>query len=344
MSVGMLQDKAVSKLLRLLVSAALLIWLAWRTDWGQVSDALRHVRLIFWLAAVGLFLLAQVVSAVRWRLLAQPLGFQNPLREFIRFYFVGMFFNLLLPTSVGGDVVRAWYLDGGSGRRMPAFLSVFVDRLSGLLMLLALACLAHILCPIAVPFWISASIWTTAGCALLGLLTLPALTSTIAEWESGRVDICRRLCAVTLSLSDSLTLLFGRTRLLVTTTALSLLVQASNIVLVWLIGRAIDAPVPWSYYGIVVPMVTLLTLLPVSLNGMGVREGGMVLFLAPLGIPSATALSLAFLWFSVFVAASLCGAGVYLFGNLSQPGGRAHDPPVGRNSDQGRARQPKAAA
>src|SRR5207253_2317310 len=133
---------------------------------------------------VGLLLLAQVASAARWRLLARPLGFHSPLGAFIRFYFVGMFFNLLLPTSVGGDVVRAWYLDGGSGRRMPAFLSVLVDRLSGLLILLSLACVADIFCPIALPYWIGASIWTTAGCALLGVLALPAVTRYVEDWQS----------------------------------------------------------------------------------------------------------------------------------------------------------------
>jgi uncharacterized protein (TIRG00374 family) len=344
------QDKTVSKKLRLLVSVALLGWLAWRTDWKQVGTAFLHLRLEFWLAAVGLFLLAQVASSVRWRLLAQPLGFQNPGRQFVSFYFVGMFFNLLLPTSVGGDVVRACYLDGGSGRRLPAFLSVFVDRFSGLVVLLALACVADIVCPIALPSWIGVSIWATAGCALLGLLTLPALARCVRAWERRSAErgapSARRsaLRALILSLSGSFTLLFSHTRLLLTSTALSFLVQLANVALLWLVGQAIDAPVPASYYGIVVPMVTLLTLLPVSLNGMGVREGGMVLFLAPLGIPSATALSLAFLWFSVFVVVSLFGAGIYLFGNLSPLGERAHDSFVDRDSDQGRARQPKAAA
>jgi uncharacterized protein (TIRG00374 family) len=330
------RGQVVSKKLRLLVSVAILVWLAWRTDWEQVGNTFSHLRLEFWLAATGLFLLAQVTSSVRWRLLARPLGFQSPLHQFIRFYFVGMFFNLLLPTSVGGDVVRACYLDGGSGRRLPAFLSVFVDRFSGLLVLLALACVADIFCPVVLPSWIGISIWATAGCALLGLLTLSAVrrASCFALHTSRSAR----------SLSESLTLLFGSPRLLLTTTALSVLVQLANVVLVWLIGRAIDARVPAGYYGIVVPMVTLLTLLPVSLNGMGVREGGMVLFLAPLGIPSATALSLAFLWFSVLVAASLFGAGIYLFGNFSQPLERAHDSFVGRGSDQGRARQPPAAA
>ena len=126
--------------------------------------------------------------------------------------------------------------------------------------------------------------------------------------------------------------------------ALSVLVQGAGVVTVWLIGRALGLPVPLLYYGILVPLVALLTMLPVSLNGMGVREGGMVLFLTPLGISSATALSLAFLWFSVFVAGSLFGAGIYLFGNLSRPGEPPHDSFVGRDSDQGRARQSQAAA
>jgi uncharacterized protein (TIRG00374 family) len=348
----------VSKKLRLFVSIALVAWLAWRTDWGEVGHAFSHLRLELWVLAVGLFLLAQVASAIRWRLLAQPLGFLSPLREFVGLYFVGMFFNLLLPTSVGGDVVRAWYLDGESGRRLAAFLSVFVDRFSGLLILLALACVANLFCPITLPAWVGASVWSTAGCAVVGLICLPCL-ARFAEHRVQSAEVNRTnspvpgnafralrsgLCSLTLSLSESLTLLLGHRRLLLGTTALSMLVQGINVILLWLIGRAIDAPVPASYCGIVVPMVTLLTLLPVSLNGMGVREGGMVLFLAPLGIPAATAVSLAFLWFSVFVAASLFGAAIYLFGNFSRPGERTHDPFVGHHPDQGRTRQPKAAA
>jgi uncharacterized protein (TIRG00374 family) len=344
MDEGMREGQTVSKKLRVLVSIALLTWLAWRTDWGQIGQAFVHLHFGLWLGAVGLYLLAQLASAWRWRLLAQPLGFHGSLYEFLRVYFVGMFFNLLLPTSVGGDVVRAWYLDGGSGRRMPAFLSVFVDRFSGLLVLLVLACVAELLCPIPLPWWIGASTWTTAACAALGLLALPAVARRLEEWDSSKTRIGQRLCALTLSLSRFLSLFYRRTRLLLVTTALSLLIQVVNVLLVGLIGRALETPIPVSYYGIVVPMVTLLTLLPVSLNGMGVREGGMVLFLTPLGISSATALSLSLLWFSVFAVASLMGGGVYFFSNLSRPGEPVDDPFVGRDSDQGRARQPKAAA
>jgi uncharacterized membrane protein YbhN (UPF0104 family) len=312
--------------LRFGVSSALLAWLAWRTDWQQVGRTFAHLRLEFWLAAVGLYAVTQVVSAIRWRQLAEPLGFQRSLGRFVTYYFVGMFFNLLLPTSVGGDVVRAWYLDANSGRRLPAFLSVFIDRFSGLLVLLAMACIAAALCPIALPRWIPLSVWATAGGAVVALLTLPVL----ARWIHHVEPIERLLDGTRHYLTDI--------HLLWTTTALSIVVQAANVVLVWLVGVGIGAPVPASYYWIIVPMVTLLTLLPVSLNGMGVREGGMIVFLAPLSVDHAAALSLAFLWFSVMTATSLLGAVLYLFGE------RPKHEPIRRDPDQGRTGQSRNAA
>ena len=320
----------MSKKLRLLVSVALLGWLAWCADWSRIAHIFRHLRLELWLAAVLLYVLTQFVSALRWRLLAEPLGFQHALRRYAAYYFIGMYFNLFLPTSVGGDVVRAWYLDSKSGRRLPAFLSVFVDRFSGLLMLLALACAAALLCPVPLDRWVAASVWTTAACAFLGLLSLPILARFTAKFER-----MRRLVA-------GIRLYLDRPRLILTTTGLSLIVQAANVILVWLVGRAIGAPVPGSYYWILVPMVTLLTLLP-SVNGIGIREGGVLLFLHPLGVDEPTALTLSFLWFAVFTAASLVGAGIYLFGNFSRPEEQSDDESFGGDSDQGRARQLKAA-
>jgi uncharacterized membrane protein YbhN (UPF0104 family) len=327
--------------LRLLLSLVLLGWVGWRTDWAHVADHFSQLRLDLWLAAVGLYVGTQVASSVRWRLLARPLGIDRPVRHLLAFYFIGMFFNLLLPTSVGGDVIRAWYLCGGPGRRLPAFLSVLADRLSGVLVLLALACVAAAVCPIALPRWVPWSVWGTAGVAIAGLagvalfdlrtsplVRLPGAAAVLWKVEGLKANSTRLL----------------RPRLLLETTALSLVVQAVNVVIVWLIGRAIGAPVPAAYYWIVVPMVTLLTLLPVSLNGMGVREGGMVLFLAPLGVPEGTALSLGFLWFAVLVATSLFGGAVYLFGSFARPEVRPDHGPVGSDSDQGRAGQPRAAA
>jgi len=330
----------VNKALRLGVSAVLLSWVAWHTDWSQVSQAFGQLRVELWLAAIGTLVLTQIVSALRWQMLARRLGFDRPLWQYTGFYFIGMYFNLLLPTSVGGDVVRAWYLDGRSGRRLAAFVAVFLDRLSGLLVLLALACVAVALCPLDLPSWIPWSVWGSAGCVLSGMALLPLVAS--------RSKHARLRASQLRSALDTLRC----PRLLAATTLFSLVVQVANVLIVWLVGTAIGAGVPAAYYWILVPMISLLTLLPISVNGMGLREGGMAVFLAPLGIGKGTALTLSLLWFAVISVTSLEGGLVYLFGRFPRPETpadmadevQADEGSVGGDPDQGRKGQFKTAA
>jgi uncharacterized membrane protein YbhN (UPF0104 family) len=133
-------------------------------------------------------------------------------------------------------------------------------------------------------------------------------------------------------------------RVLIGATIMSILVQLLGVVTLWCIGLSLGLDIPVSYYCILGPMVSLLTLLPLSVNGMGVREGGTVLFLAPLGVDEGTALTLAFLWFAVQAAVSLLGGVVYLFGafpkaetisDLPDEGMNDHGS-VDRDTDQGR--------
>jgi uncharacterized membrane protein YbhN (UPF0104 family) len=330
---------SVRKILRPVVSVSLLGWVAWHTDWARVAEAFARLQVGWWLAAVLVLVGTQVVSALRWGMLAAPLGFAQPLRRMAGFYFIGMFFNLVLPTSVGGDVVRAWYLAGRPGRRLAAFVSVLLDRLSGLLVLLALAGLGVALSPLELPPWIHGCVGGALACIVGGLACLPLVARLPLGVGRTARDVLAALAAV------------RSPRLVVLTTLLSLAVQVANVAIVWLIGEALGAPVPFTYYWVLVPMVTLLTLLPISVNGMGVREGAMVLFLAPVGVGRETALALAFLWFAVFATVSLSGGLVYQFGHFPSPAAGAggderecHHGPVGRDSDQGRAGQPRTAA
>src|SRR5205085_12047695 len=103
-------------------------------------------------------------------------------------------------------------------------------------------------------------------------------------------------------------------RLLAESTLMSIVVQVAAILILWCLGIGLGVDVPITYYCVLVPMVSLLMLLPISVNGMGVREGGTVLFLLPLGIDESAALTLAFLWFTTGVAVSLMGGVVYLAG------------------------------
>src|SRR5207249_270116 len=166
-------------------SAALLAVLAWRIDLVLVARTLAGVRWGWWLGAVLCYALAQGLSSLRWQALALPLGFRRPLREYVSLYFIGTFFNLLLPTSVGGDVARAWYLDAGTGKRWPAFLSVLADRLSGLFVLLLLAFVAALVVPLE--RWVRLPALGAGVAAGLGLAFF-LLVPCARLWRAGGVN------------------------------------------------------------------------------------------------------------------------------------------------------------
>src|SRR5438552_3341499 len=138
--------------LRITGSLALLGWLALRTDWGKLATAFTSLEWPLWIAALGLYVLVQLASSLRWQLLARPLGFDQPTPDYVRYTFIGMFFGLFLP-SVGNDVVRAWYLDAGSGRKRTALLTVLLDRGLGLTVLLAMVLITAFAYPGELPGW-----------------------------------------------------------------------------------------------------------------------------------------------------------------------------------------------
>jgi uncharacterized protein (TIRG00374 family) len=312
------------RLLRLAVSAAILGGLAAKTNWAQVATAIRGLRWEYAGAAFAVLILAQAVSAVRWQWLARPLGFNGPLHQYVGAYFVGMFFNLLLPTSVGGDAVRAVYLNAGSGRKVAAVLSVLLDRMSGLLVLLGVACCAAVICPVPLPMWVQLAVGGVAGAAVVGLTLCPWIAKAACGLANSDGKLARigRLAAST---RDAMSVYRREPRLIVTSTLLSAVVQASSVLQVGLIGQAIGLDVPWAVYGVAAPMVALLTLLPVSLNGMGIRELGMIAFLGPAGVLEGSAMTVAFLWFLLQTAAGLLGAVVYLAAGSGQQAAGSDD-------------------
>jgi uncharacterized membrane protein YbhN (UPF0104 family) len=308
----------VRKYVRIAVSALLLSLIAWRTNWSEVGDKFAHLRFDLWFAAVGLYLLAQIASARRWQLFAKELRFEHTLPQYCAYSFIGLFFSLFLPTLVGGDVMRVWYLNGQSGRKWAAAASVILERINGLLILIATACVGVLISPVDLPWWIVGSVWGIAACACVGLVSTPILQ----RWQTLSLD-WRRQLQMFLDL-----LCFPK--LLVESSVMSILVQIAGVLILWCLGIGLGLDVPLAYYCVLVPMVTLLMLLPISVNGMGVREGGTVLFLAPLGVGESAALTLAFLWFATGIAVSLVGGVVYLFGAypkaempvIAQPGAK----------------------
>lgn len=289
--------------IKIAVSAGLLAYLSRRVSFAEIGRFLARADGALLAAALALYLAGQVLSAIKWRRLAAAVGFRASPPRFIVYYFIGMFFNAFGFGTVGGDVVRAFYLAGQGGRRGLALNTVVADRVSGLAVLLAIALGALVLFhDYDLPAWIYWGVIVLASALLGGWRLLPRVLPVLLPRENR----LRRL------VEQDLAPYWNDDRLLVDVGALSFLFHLSQIGVLMILTHALGLGVPWSYCFILGPLVNIMAAIPVSLNGLGVREGGYVFFLAHIGIARESAIAFALSWFAVVMLAGVAGGVVYL--------------------------------
>ncbi len=114
--VNAINHPGLKLLLKIIVSLGLLIFLFSRINISELLRVLLFAHPSYIFVVLMVYLIGQFIISIRWALLARPLGYKNPFKDFAIFYFIGMFFNLFAPSTVGGDVGRVYYLSsGGAG-------------------------------------------------------------------------------------------------------------------------------------------------------------------------------------------------------------------------------------
>ena len=295
------------KLLQFAISAGAVYLIVRNVDLRESGRILLEAHPGYVLAAVGLYLIGQVMSAYRWRLIGVSVGLVDGFARYVRFYFIGMFFMFFGPSTLGGDVVRSLYLAEGGGRRARAFNSVVFDRMNGLVVLVAIGAAAFVLFPqyrrLAPEFY--AIFWVTVafGTGLfLGWWLAPWLVR-VALPPGHRV---RRF------IEDDLGSFWHDRRMLIAASTVSLLFHFVQIAAQFLVGRALGLHVPLSYICVFHPLVSTVSAIPISLSGLGVREKSYMYFLQHIGISGPSGLAYGALWLVVIVANSLVGGVVFL--------------------------------
>lgn len=244
---------------------------------------------------LGLYLVAQLLSSLRWRLICQSLQLPSDWRYLLRLYFLGMFCNLFLPTGVGGDAIKSYALGKAGDSQLKAAHSVLFDRISGLIAMLLLALLALTMIRIE-PIWIPRLISAMAAAGLVGLVFTPKMIVLLSHYLP---KLGTYLKPVTLLYQDP-----GRFSLLF---MLAFIVQALGFIIVIGLGHLLGIQVSPAFYVVSWAAITLMTLLPISINGIGVREAGFVYLFQLQGVPAELAMTLGILSFAIPACASLFG-------------------------------------
>ena len=306
-------------LLRTAVSAGLIWFLLANSELAALRSALAKLDERYWLAALLVYLVSQCVSGHRWYTLGRALGFQKSWRQFQKLYLEGMFFSLCLPSSIGGDVVKAMRLGANARERFLAAGSVFADRLTGLAALCVICATGFL-----ARSWqlgLPAALFLGAGVSLAALVSF-LVGQWFLRWNSTRLERIPKLGTILAELNEY----NHKPGVVFRAIGWSFIVQLTNVAMVWLLGRGIELSVPASSYFIAVPAVALASTLPLSVNGVGVREGGLALLLQPDGLTEEQGVALGLLWFSITMASGLMGGLAFLAERSREPGERGQEP------------------
>jgi glycosyltransferase 2 family protein len=272
--------------LRVLVSVLLLAAVLAYVDVGDVADALRDGEWSWFLAALALMGLVAVVGGIRWRLLLQEVEIEVSSLRAVRAVAASLALNNVLPTAVGGDAARAWLIGRESGRMLRAAAATVVDKatLLGCLFVLAWAALAVDRGDVPSSL-VGVLAWVT-----LGLAAAVALAALVAAGVRPVVRrLPERLAAMIREGWATLRVWARSGRLLAWLLALGVLYQALAVLALICAGKTVGVELSFSLAAVAAAIVVVAMLVPVSIGGLGVREGGFVLLLAEVGIDGADA-------------------------------------------------------
>lgn len=294
------------------ISLASLVILALSVDTSRVLDMLVDTAALPFLAAILAFSLQCGLAGLRCRAVVGP-AWPIARTEHVRFFWIGQFFNQLLPSTIGGDAIRAWLLSR-RGPSLPAAIKfTIVDRLSGVIALLmvmvVLASASAGLAGASASGEMNRLLGLIAGAGIVGL-TLALVLLQLRPIKRALRGF--RLVKPVLDLTDELTGLVSTPSRAIAVFGLAFAVHGCSIGAFWLSAHAIGEPLGLIEAAVIVPPMLLIAMMPISVAGWGVREGVALVGLGLQGVSPEAAISIALLFGLALLVASLPGSLLWL--------------------------------
>jgi uncharacterized protein (TIRG00374 family) len=300
---------------RILVAALLTAYLLWISDPAAVLRAAAGASPSWILAAVLLVLLDRALMAQRWiALLCILEGRRPPLGRLVEIFFTSTFLGTFLPASIGGDAVRAYRLSRDAVSGADAVASVFMDRMIGVASLLLLSLAGLFLArDLASDAAVIAALAVTS--ALCALTVVMIFSEHVSAWfaRAAAALPAASLRRAGQSILESVRRYARYHRQLFTVLVSSVAVQILRVVQAYCLGRAIGIDAGLAAYFAFIPMILLVMLLPVTINGLGTGQLAFVWFFARAGVPAAPAFALSILFIGLGIVGNVPGALIYAF-------------------------------
>ncbi len=283
----------VKLLVKITISAILIILILYKIDVHKLLNMMLKIGVVEFFGLSAIYILAQFISSIRWSMVISSLDENVSAIYLFKLYLMGMFANLFLPSTIGGDTIKGYILSKSIGIRK-AISSIFLERYNGLLVLLFLSLISSLL------------FFKLFGLKIVGLIVVINLLTVILIYVLKFIKH-EKVRKFYLDIAT-----FHKSKNFYTVTVFSFLVQTINIVMYLLVGLKLGFHISPAFYFAFIPIITLIGFLPISFNGIGVREFSFVYFFKIAGLNSTQAVSLSIAVFFVVVFTSLLGGVFYI--------------------------------
>ncbi len=310
---NLLKNTKFLRIFRLAIGISLLVFLLYKADLRKVISLISSLNLTLFFLAIFVSIGITFISSYRWQILLGVRGIKILFFNAASLYFIGAFFNNFLPTSFGGDGIRAYEFSKDNKKVEDSVASVLMDRFIGVFTLIPIVIIAAILGPkIARSGDIIWSIAILLGtCILIAIfifnknlarrfkIFLRPLSSTKLEKKIGQFY-------------DAINVYKGHPKGLFYASIISLIYQLANIYTVFLISLALGLKLSFISFLIYIPIITVISMLPISINGVGIQEGGFIFLFREVGVDTANAFSMSVLFHVLRFSCGLVGGIIYL--------------------------------
>jgi len=325
--------KLVFTLVRLAVVVFLILFMVYRirqeNRWGSFLEYLQQMNPLVFVLTLGIFIFSTIIIGLRWWILLRPLSISIKPYLAVKLYFLGWFYNIFMPGSVGGDVIRAGYATKHTDKKIEAVLSVFADRFLGLFSTLIIALCCYLIfiarggSKIAFDKDFSFQGLANKGLMILWFLAVLGVFFVISLlWGRSRRALKKlydRLLEIAkktlIKLRDTLLIYCKSPLTIMVAFGLTVFVQLLTITGFWILGKNMGVDADIGYYYVFFTLTWVIGTIPVSIGGAGVIEGALViLFMQVAGLDEAAAWTIALSQRVIWLVASLPGAVIHLMG------------------------------
>jgi uncharacterized protein (TIRG00374 family) len=309
------KKKWITFAFRAAVTVILFILLARSVSWSTLIMTLPHVRLAEFLLGLAASVVCVVFSAYGWRSLLLAERLQTDLAHLINLYLVGMAFSHFLPTNMGGDAVKAYYVGIESGNMAGSTSAVIMSRITSFIGMLlitfpALIIVHGLFSDVVMSWFLWLSLLLIA--TIVGIIVLAAFLPQLSTRYLKSVWAKNRIFKLVLETGNAISATVRRPRSLCAAILFGALFWSASFLNYYGYAAALGLHIPLSFLVIAIPFVSIIAALPISVNGFGVRESAFVYIFSTIHVPATMSLLLVLLVDAQVILFGLIGGCIYL--------------------------------